>query len=87
MKKYTIFYNDIKIGLLEINENNQYKYTPDRDGVEKVKDSISIFYEMMVESDWGKPIPFFENRLKDAERFSQEDEIANQTDPFRMVKI
>lgn len=86
MKRYTIFYRDVKIGVLEINENNQYKYMPDKDGVQKVKDSISIFYEMLVESDWREPIPFFENRIKDAERFSQEDDISNQTDPFRMVK-
>lgn len=83
--KYIVFYKDTRIGVLEINDKNQHRYTPDMNGVEKVKDSISIFYEMLIESDWREPIPFFENRIKDAMRFSQEKDISNQTDPFRMV--
>ena len=87
MKKYEIFYEDTKIGVLEINDKNQHKYTPDSNGIEKVREEISIFYEMLIKSDWREPIPFFENRIKDAKRFSQEKMISNQTDPFRMVMV
>lgn len=84
--KYIVFYKNTKIGVLEINDKNQHKYTPDKNGVQEVKDCISIFYEMLVESDWREPIPFFENRINDAKRFSQEKDIRNQTDPFRMIR-
>ena len=59
--KYKVFYQKTKIGVLEINEKNQYKYTPDVKGTQKVKESIEIFYEMLVASDWRDPIPFFQN--------------------------
>lgn len=85
MKKYKIFYKNVKIGVLQINDKGQYKYTPDQVGTEQVKDNISIFYEMLVESDWRDPIPFFENRIKDAERFDQEKNISNQTDSFKLI--
>ena len=84
--KYKVFYQKTKIGVLEINEKNQYKYTPDVKGTQKVKKSIEIFYEMLVASDWRDPIPFFQNRISDATRFSQEKDIKNQTDPFRMIR-
>ena len=84
--QYKVFYQKTKIGVLEINEKNQYKYTPDVKGTQKVKKSIEIFYEMLVASDWRDPIPFFQNRISDATRFSQEKDIKNQTDPFRMIR-
>ena len=84
--KYKIFFEETQIGVLEINEKGQYKYTPDEEGTEKVKNSISIFYEMLVASDWRDPIPFFQNRINDEKRFKQEDEISNQTDSFRMIR-
>lgn len=84
--KYKVFYLETKIGVLEINEKNKYKYTPDVEGTQKVKKNIEIFYEMLVASDWRDPIPFFQNRINDAKRFSQEKDIKNQTDPFRMIR-
>ena len=84
--KYIVFYKDIKIGVLEIKNKGQHKDTPDKIGTQKVKDSISIFYEMLVESDWREPIPFFANRINDAKRFLQDNDISNQTDPFRMIR-
>lgn len=85
--KYNIFYKDTKIGVLEINEIGQHRYTPDDTGIKEFKESLSIFYELLVPTDWREPIPFFENRIRDAKRFSQENDISNQTDLFRMVKI
>ncbi len=84
--KYIVFYKDTKIGVLEINDKGQHKYTPDEIGTQEVKDSISLFYEILTETEWREPIPFFENRIKDAKRFSQENDISNQTDAFRLIK-
>lgn len=85
--KYIVFYKETKIGVLEINDKGQHKYTPDDTGTKKVKESISIFYELLVASDWREPIPFFENRIRDAKRFAKENDISNQTDSFRMLRV
>ena len=85
--KYNVFYKDTKIGVLEINEVGQHRYTPDATGIQEMKESLSIFYELLVPTDWRDPIPFFENRIRDAKRFSQENDIRNQTDSFRMIKV
>ena len=45
--KYVVFYKDIKIGVLEINNKGQHRYTPDKMGIQKVREEISIFYEML----------------------------------------
>lgn len=86
MTSYKIFYENIQIGVLQINEKGQHKYLPDKKGTEKVMDNISIFHDLLIESDWRDPIPFFENRIRDAKKFSKEDYISNQTDPFKFVK-
>lgn len=84
--KYTIFYDEVKIGVLEINERGQHKYTPDENGVEQVKDKVLLMHDMLEKTDWRDPIPFFENRIENAKRFSHENDIYSHTDCFRMVK-
>ena len=86
MTKYIVFCDKIKIGVLEINDQNQYRYTPNTKGTKKAKTSISLFDELLEKSDWRTPIPLFKNRIEDAKRFSQEDCISNQTDDFVLVK-
>lgn len=85
--RYTVFYGKTQIGVLEINDKGQHRYTPDVIGTETVKTSISLFYELLEKSDWREPIPLFKNRIEDAKRFSQEDYISNQTDDFILVKV
>lgn len=84
MIKYIIFYKEIQIGILEINENDQYKYTPDSKGLESVKNEVSLIHEMTEASDWRNPIPFFKNRIDNAKRFNREKDITTHTDWFRM---
>lgn len=84
--KYTVFYDGTQIGVLEINEKGQHKYTPNMEGVKTVQESISLFYELLEKSDWREPIPLFKNRIADATGFMQEDYIANQTDKFVLVR-
>ena len=83
---YTVFYGKTQIGVLEINDRGQHRYTPDVIGTETVKTSISLFHELLEKSDWRDPILLFKNRIDDASRFSQEDYISNQTDNFVLVK-
>lgn len=84
--KYKIFYDKIEIGVLEINTDGKYRYTPNEKGLEEVKDKISLSNELQVESDWRDPIPFFKERLDNASGFQREI-IAYHTDLFKMVKM
>jgi len=83
--KYNIFYKEILIGVLEINEKGKYRYTPNVEGVDKVKNEISLIHEMLEASDWKEPIPFFKNRIDNAKRFSHENDITTHKDYFRML--
>lgn len=87
MKKYEIFYRDILIGVLLINQEGLYKYTPNIANTEKVKAEISVITEMLTGTDWVEPIPFFKNRIDAAKRFSLEDDISTQKDLFRFKKV
>lgn len=86
MVRYAIYCNDVEIGLLEIRDG-LYRYTPDFENVEKVKNRVHLIHEMLRKSDWRKPIPFFEERIYNASRFGTEDNIKYHTDPFRMKMI
>lgn len=86
MEKYTVLYGKTPIGVLEINERGQHRYTPNAEGIEAVKTSISLFYELLEKSDWREPIPVLENRLADAKRFGEVDYISNQTDNLILVR-
>lgn len=83
--KYIILYKETKIGVLEINNEGKYKYTPEEAGIDAIKNTVSLNHEMLQKSDWRDPIPFFKERIDNASRFSK-TEIAYHTDFFRMVK-
>lgn len=84
MVRYTILYRDIRIGVLEINENGQYKYTPNQKGIEKVKEEVSLTHEMLEETSWREAIPFFKNRLEDAKKFGETKVVTTHRDFFKM---
>lgn len=84
--KYKIFYDTTEIGVLEINTEGKYRYTPNEAGVEKVKNEISLSYDLKEKTEWRDPIPFFKERLDNASGFPS-DVIAYHTDLFRMVRI
>lgn len=85
--KYLIFYEDVQIGVLEINAAGQHKYTPNISETNKVKDKVSLYYELLTETGWREPIPIFKNKIDDAKKFAQESDIASHTDSFRMVQV
>lgn len=87
MIKYEVFHDDIKIGLLEINEEGQHRYTPIEEHMEYIKTSCWPFYELWEKSEWREPIPLLKNRIEDARRFHCEENIRNQTDGYRLIMI
>ena len=82
--KYTVYYKETVIGILEINGEGKHKYTPDDDGIEAVKNETLLMHELLEKSDWRSPIPFFRTSIEDAKRFSQEKDIRSHTNHFRM---
>ena len=86
MEKYTVLYGTTPIGVLEINERGQHRYTPNTEGIEAVRTSISLFYELLEKSDWREPIMVLKNRLDDAKRFGEIDYISNQTDNLILIR-
>lgn len=85
--KYEIYCKNTLIGVLEVRDDGQHKYTPDKKGVEVAMKEVSLSHEMLTESDWREPIPFFQNRIDNATRFSDGKIIGYHTDPFKMIRI
>ena len=84
--KNKIFYGPTEIGVLEINTDGKYRYTPNEKVLEEVKNQVSLNNELLKKSDWRDPIPFFKERLDNASGF-QSDVIAYHTDRFVMKRI
>ena len=83
--KYQVFYKEIEIGLLEVNENGQYRYTANSEAVESIKNEVPLIPEMLEGTEWVDPIPFFKERIDNGGRFDL-TVIQYHTDFFRMVK-
>lgn len=84
--KFKVLYKEVEIGVLEINADGQHKYTPNHEGVRQIENEVSLIREMLVASDWRNPIPFFEERIKNAQKFNL-SVIRYQTDFFKMVRV
>lgn len=83
MIRYAIFYDNIQIGLLEI-QDGQHRYTPDP---ENINCCAVLESELLKKTDWRKPIWFFKERLDNAARFGRIDKIGYQTDHYMMRLI
>ena len=84
-RKYRIDCRDIPVAILEISEG-KYKCTPILEGLLNPEvQQVPLPHEIESGQDWGEPIAFFQNKIKNAERFNREDDIGSFTDPFRMV--
>ena len=83
---YKVFYNDQLIGYLE-SESGKHRYSINKDMNAEMKASLSIFPELLENSDWRDPIPVLENRIRDARRFGITDNISQQTDSFRLEAV
>lgn len=83
MIRYAFYYEDILLGFLHIRDG-LYCYIPEAEGVKKVWDHVPLTREMLDGRDWGKPIPFFQERIENAQRFGIEKCIRYHTDLFVM---
>lgn len=66
LEKYEVFYKDVLIGNLFVNNEYKYCYEPVLEGVERVKDSACLLrvMEKGTNGAFGEPIPFFQERLR-----------------------
>lgn len=84
MNKFSLFWREFYIGELCINEKNQYKFNVDKE--EKRKAVLSGMLGFLVpkeQKEWGEPIVFFEQRLK-----NMCDVVTKyHTDEFRLLKL
>lgn len=84
--RYKVFFKDTLLGILEVDENNKHKFTTNEEGVNAAKEETVLIVEIVNGTDgFVDPIPFFENRLKNAERLGL-DEIRYHTDYFVIKK-
>ncbi|MCD8341435.1 MAG: hypothetical protein LUC87_04670 [Clostridiales bacterium] len=83
MITYRIFYWGLEIGLLEINEQGQHRYTPIPETTQQL--SLAPFRVLETGQDWGPPIPLLQNRINNARRFHTEQDITSVTDHFRLL--
>ena len=60
MIKYNVWFKDICIGSLHINEEGQHKYVVNSAAVEEAEKSHTLVAEAKTERDWGEPIEFFD---------------------------
>ncbi len=61
-----------------------HRYIPEAEGVKKARELVPLTREMQAGRDWGKPIPFFQERIENARRFGMEKYIRYHTDLFTM---
>ncbi len=88
MEKYEVFYKDVLIGNLFVNNEYKYCYQPVFEGVERVKDSACLLRVMEEGTNgaFGEPIPFFQERLRYMKLWKL-GVINYQTDNFVIKKI
>lgn len=85
MKIYNVFWEDILIGTLSVN-NNQHRYIPNIEGIKKLNGKAPLVASVTKAYDWGEKIPFFDSRIINCERFGTED-YTYQTDHYRLEPI
>lgn len=66
---YEVYYRDILIGRLSVDENGRHAYKPEKAGIAAVEDRVCLLRVMKEGTDgYGEPIPFFQNRLYNMKR-------------------
>ena len=84
-RKYRIDCKGVPVAVLEIS-GGKYRCTPVLEGLLNPEVlEVSLPAEVSQGQDWGDPIPFFQNKIRNAEKFGGEDNIGSFTDPFHMV--
>lgn len=85
MKIYKVYWGDILIGTLSIN-NNMHKYIPNFGGIKSLERKAPLLSQVTKPYDWGEPIPFFASRIANCERFGTKDYTYN-TDHYKLEPV
>lgn len=85
MKTYKVYWEDILIGTLSVN-NDMYSYIPNFEGINKLKGKAPLIAQVTKPYDWGEKIPFFAARIANCERFGTEDYTYN-TDHYKLELV
>ena len=88
MEKYEVYYDDVTIGFLYVNEEYKYCYEPVLEGVEEVRERACLLriMENGTNGEFTDPIPFFQERLRDMKLWKL-GVINYQTDKFVIKRI
>ncbi|MCD7813159.1 MAG: hypothetical protein LUH20_03740 [Lachnospiraceae bacterium] len=92
MISYKILFEGIEIGILDTDtEKIMHRYTHDEAGLNEMKEKgfePFRFMDFYKDTGWTKPIPFFENRIRNCRKFKENPKVIGyHTDPFRLVLI
>ena len=88
IERYELFYRDVLIGTLKVDPvTKKHHYIPEPDGVREVEDRACLLRVMREgTADFGEPIPFFDNRLRNMKRAGLH-EVHYQTDCFTLREV
>ena len=86
MVKYAFYDEDVLLGHLYI-KDGQHCYEPVPEAVQALQKKVPLTREMVQGYPWGKPIPFFHERIENAKRFGKEKLIRYHTDLFAMRMV
>ena len=88
MEKYEVYYDEVIIGFLYVNDDYKYCYEPVLEGVEKVKERACLLRVMEegTGGEFGDPIPFFQERIRYMKLWKL-GVINYQTDKFVVARI
>lgn len=86
MIKYNIYYKDKKIGNLYINEKGEYKYVTLKEVIQEIEKTDKIFIAAKTDRDFGEPIVFFDSRIKNCQKFGQENRVQYPNSEYYFIK-
>ena len=86
MVVYEFYYKDILLGHLYIRDG-QHCFVPIAENVDQAKQRYPLPWQVERGYEWGKPIPFFKERIENATRFGMEKCIRYHTDLFMMRMV
>ena len=86
MERYELFYKEVYLGRLTVNEAGLHRFEPEEEGIKAVKDRAPLMRELERGTEgFVSPIPFFQSRLRQMRRWGL-NEINYQTDWFLLRK-
>lgn len=86
MIKYEFYWKNVLLGHLYI-RNKQHCFVPIPENISKMEKKVPLPWEVVRGREWGKKIPFFQERIENATRFGKEKLIRYHTDEYVMRMV